>query len=197
MIGNWKERLSEEGFKSDPGHRTSFIRRTLFLEQTIWEVKLRTEAGASNIRLGIGYTDKFMKNPFREILLFTSLRLSEPPELDAPGKDWMPSEERLALESLLKFGIPWLDRFRQSEVLVDHLELHLKETDAPGDHHKLSLLYYEMGKLTNACKHAKAWLDQIASGTSWTEERARTRRQLKAMQCAENKRTGGKAPRRT
>jgi hypothetical protein len=197
VIENWKNRLSQEGFKSDPEHRTSFVRRTMFLEQTIWEVKLRLEAGASNIRLGIGYTDKFMKNPFREIFLFTTLRQSELPQLNAPGKDWVPSEEQLALESLLRFGIPWLERFKKPEVLIDHFESHIKLTNAPGDHHKLSLLYYEMNQLTKACKHARAWLEQIATGTSWAVERARARRQLKAMQCPENKRARVKGPRRS
>lgn len=155
-----------------------------FLEQSIFEVRLRlSDYRESNIRLGIGYTDLFKKDPFRALLLFTDLRHAEPPKLQAPGKRWTKADERAALGSLLKFGIPWLDRYSRPKVLIDYLEKHLKHTNAPGDHEHLGLLYYEMGQLKKACEHAQAWLDQIPHTRSWIGERARTRRQLKAMKC--------------
>ena len=178
--------MAKYGFAPDPEHpyASVLVRRVKFLEQSISEVRLRlSDYRESNIRLGIRYTDLFMKDPFTAILLWTDLRRAEPPKLHAPGTLWTQSNARVALRSLLTFGIPWLDHYSRPKALIDCLEKHLKETNAPGDHEHLGLLYYEMGQFRKGCEHAQAWLDLIPRTRSWVGERARTRRQLKAMKC--------------
>ena len=182
-----KKRLSQDGFVLDSNSGSSLVRKVAFLEQSVWKVKLKFDHGSFNIRLGIGYKDNFKASPFTEILISTDLRSSERPKLGAPGKIWKPAEEPAALEALVRFGLPWLGHFSKPEELVDYLESHLRETSAPGDHRKLSLLNYEMGRLRSACKHAQAWLDHIPNTEGWAEERARTRRQLDTMECTGNK----------
>ena len=175
--------LSKIWLRARPEHpyASVLVRRVGFLEQSIYEERFRLSGyRESEIRLGIGYRDAFMKEPFTAIFLWTAIRRAEPPNL--PGTVWTISGERAALQSLLKFGIPWLNRNSRPKVLVKTLEKHLKETNAPGDHHELGLLYYEMGQNKRACRHAEAWLEHI-TGSSWIKERARTRRQLKAMKC--------------
>lgn len=185
MIEKWKKSLAEHGFKTDPEHRTSFIRRSAFLDLTIWEVRLRLMEGHSNIRLGIGYTDRFMKDPFKAIMLETNLVRTGPQKTDLPGTYWKQADEAVALRSLIELGIPWLEHYGDPKMLINCLQSRLKERKAPGLHSDLALLYYETGQLKKACFHAKAWLAHLSkSGPSSAEERARTRRQLKAMKCS-------------
>lgn len=179
----WLNHLQKHGFTEDPGQPFSFVRRTGFLEHSIWRVNLRLAPGKLNIRLGVGYKDKFKRNPISVIWVQADLRRNESPGADSPGEFWDKAELDAALESVLKYGIPWLDSYADPRALAKYFEEHLKQRKAPGDHETLSLLYFELGETEKACEHANAWLNHIAKGSGWAEERSRTRRHLKAMRC--------------
>jgi len=185
MIKDWKKKIRDYGFLPDAEHQSVLVRRVDFLEQTIFQVKLRLMPGKMNVRLGIGYTDKFRTDQFQELLVHANLRRGESPKHDAPGEYWEHGEGDAAWISLVEYGLPWLGHWSQPTVLLDYFEDHLKGKNAPGDHRVLGLLYYELGENEKACKHAREWLASVATGQGWAKERARTRRQIKTMHCAE------------
>jgi hypothetical protein len=188
MIKNWKSSLHKYGFEPDVSNRAVLAKKIGFLEQSITEVRLRLLPGKLVVRLGVGYTDNLRNNPFVELLVMADLRRGESPSHDGPGETWRTTEDRAALNSLVKYGLPWLAHFGQPAVLVDYYKKQLKERNAPGDHRALSLLYYELGDKGRFCEQADLWLASISTGSSWAEERERTHRRMKKMGCADEPR---------
>lgn len=183
MLKKCNKELEPLGFawEKSPVGFYHFVKKQGNILQVILDAVHKSEGGRVTITVYIIIEDPFNDDPALKYKILLSGNLCKDKLTEGVGVEytlWAKEEEAQALETLLKYGIPWLEENSDIQKLIKHIGSSRGRTRDL----YLSLIYYHMGNKEMSYKYAQEWLKFCREpGRPPGGEPKRTYRQLASM----------------
>lgn len=196
----WKAALRKAGFQAGGtgGRKGAYLSRTVGpRKQSVGVMEHRHEPDRYNVQLNINAPLPHAETPFDVVILIGDLGRDGIVTGHLHYATWWGEEESVrAWQMMEDHGLPWLERYGSPENLIEFYETALREglppapgfasatpVEAPKDYRLwLAMLYEEIGRREEACRHAMALYERTKAHCT-RKELQRMERHLRALGC--------------